>query len=242
MNKCLSVPALATGIGLLLATSTLHAQIPQKKKISLETVATELTAPNWGTVVPGCPELENRLVVSDQNGILWGIDTDSGEKTVLLDVSERLVRLGVGGEGTFDERGFLGVALHPEFADNGLLYTYTSEPVAGDADFSTMPDGEEANHQSVINEWQVVEPPCAPESVVDPATVRELMRIDEPQFNHDAGALAFGPDEMLYISLGDGGMADDQGVGHVEGGNGQDPSNILGSIVRIDPLGTDSRT
>jgi hypothetical protein len=76
--------------------------------------------------------------------------------------------------------------------------------------------------------------------VVDPATVRELLRIDEPQFNHDAGALAFGPDEMLFISLGDGGMADDQGVGQVEGGNGQDPSNILGSIVRIDPLGTDS--
>lgn len=48
--------------------------------------------------------------------------------------------------------------LHPEFADNGLLYTYTSEPVDGDADFLTMSTGETANHQSVISEWQISEP------------------------------------------------------------------------------------
>jgi len=239
MNRSLSIPALAAGLSLLLASSESHAAIPQRTAISLQTVATELTAPNWGTFVPGCPDLESRLVVTDQNGILWAVDTSTGDKSVLLDVSARLVSLGVGGEGTFDERGLLGVALHPEFADNGLLYTYTSEPVAGEADFSTMPEGEEANHQSVVNEWQIPAP-CDAEAVVDPATVREILRVDEPQFNHDAGALNFGPDGMLYVSLGDGGAADDQGVGHVEGGNGQDPSNVLGTILRIDPQGTDS--
>lgn len=239
MNRSISIPALAAGFSLLLASAASHAAIPQRKAISLETVATELTAPNWGTHVPGCPGLESRLVVTDQNGILWAVDTSTGEKTVLLDVSARLVSLGVGGEGTFDERGLLGVALHPEFADNGLLYTYTSEPVDGEADYSTMPEGEEANHQSVVNEWQVPAP-CEAESVVDPTVVRELLRVDEPQFNHNAGALNFGPDGMLYISLGDGGAADDQGIGHVEGGNGQDPSNVLGTILRIDPQGTDS--
>jgi hypothetical protein len=66
------------------------------------------------------------------------------------------------------------------------------------------------------------------------------LRIDEPQFNHDAGALVFGPDGMLYIALGDGGAADDQGVGHVPGGNGQEPGNILGTILRIDPNGSNS--
>lgn len=239
MKRYLSIPALAAGLSLLLASSTAHAAIPQRKAISLETVATELTAPNWGTSVPGCPELDSRLVVTDQNGILWAVDTSTGDKSVLLDVSARLVSLGIGGAGTFDERGLLGVALHPEFADNGLLYTYTSEPVDGEADFSTMPEGEEANHQSVVNEWQVPAP-CDAEAVVDPATVREILRVDEPQFNHNAGALNFGPDGMLYISLGDGGAADDQGVGHVAGGNGQDPSNVLGTILRIDPQGTDS--
>lgn len=207
--------------------------------VDLEPVATGLTAPNWGTAVPGCPSLADRLFVTDQDGILWSIDLGTGEKSVFLDVSDRLVSLGVGGPETFDERGLLGVAFHPNYPDNGLLYTYTSEPVSEAADFSTMPSGETANHQSVILEWMVPEP-CSPGSVVDPTSVRELLRIDQPQFNHDAGALAFGPDDMLYISLGDGGGADDQGVGHVEGGNGQDPSNILGSILRIGPDGSNS--
>jgi glucose/arabinose dehydrogenase len=213
--------------------------IPKGLAVTLEPVASGLTAPNWGTSVPGCPNLADRLVVTDQNGILWAVDVATGAKAVLLDVSGNLVSLGIGGPGTFDERGLLGVALHPEFVENGLLYTYTSEPVAGAADFSTMPEGEPANHQSVIREWQVPEP-CNPEAVVDPESVREVLRVDEPQFNHNAGALVFGPDGMLYVALGDGGRADDQGVGHVEGGNGQDPGNVLGSILRLDPQGTDS--
>lgn len=207
--------------------------------IRLDPIATGMTAPNYGTAVPACGSLSGRLVVTDQDGILWAVDVASGSKSVLLDVSDRLVTLGVGGPGTFDERGLLGVAFHPEFAENGLLYTYTSEPVAGSADFSTMPEGVDPNHQSVISEWQIPEP-CNAASVVDPATRREVLRIDEPQFNHDAGTLAFGPEGMLYIALGDGGAADDQGVGHVPEGNGQDPSNILGTIIRIDPDGNDA--
>jgi glucose/arabinose dehydrogenase len=216
-----------------------YGQIPKGLDITLEEVASGLTAPNWGTAVPGCPDLANRLVVTDQNGMLWAIDVTTGDKMVLLDASANLVSLGIGGPGTFDERGFLGVALHPAFAENGLLYTYTSEPVNGVADFSTMPEGEAANHQSVLREWQVPEP-CNAMSVVNPESVRVLLRVDEPQFNHNAGAVVFGPDAMLYVAFGDGGAADDQGVGHVEGGNGQNPSNILGSIIRIDPQGTDA--
>lgn len=207
--------------------------------VRIETVVTGMTAPNWGTAVPGCQSLSGRLVVTDQDGILWAVNLATGQKSVLLDVSDRLVALGAFGPGTFDERGFLGVAFHPDFAENGLLYTYTSEPVSGTADFSTIPAGEMANHQSVVSEWQVPEP-CEASSVVDPASRREVLRIDEPQFNHDAGTLLFGPDGMLYISLGDGGAADDQGLGHVPGGNGQDPSNILGTILRIDVDGRNS--
>lgn len=212
---------------------------PRSHEIRLETVVKGLTAPNWGTTVPGCSSRRGRLMVTDQDGILWDVNLATGEKSVLLDVSDRLVSLGVAGPGTFDERGLLGVAFHPEFADNGRLYTYTSEPVDGDADFSTMPIGETANHQSVISEWQIPEP-CQADSVVDPDTRREVLRIDEPQFNHDAGALVFGADGKLFVALGDGGAADDQGVGHVPGGNGQDPSNVLGTILRIDPDGSDS--
>lgn len=204
--------------------------------IRLTTVAEGLTAPNWGTPAPGD---KAHLFVTDQNGILWAIELATGAKRVFLDARDRLVSLGVRGPGSFDERGLLGVAFHPRYARNGLLYTYTSEPVTGPADFSTVPLGESADHQAVILEWKVNDP-ADPESVVDPASSRVLLRIDEPQFNHDGGAVNFGPDGKLYISLGDGGGRDDQGVGHSEGGNGQDPSNVLGSILRIDPNGTNS--
>jgi glucose/arabinose dehydrogenase len=204
--------------------------------ISLQTVATGLTAPNWGTFAPGN---YNRLFVTDQNGILWAIDLDTGDKGVFADLSALLVPLGAFGPGTFDERGFLGVAFHPDYSANGLLYTYTSEPVDGEADFSTMPSGATPNHQSVIREWQVPNPTDT-SSAVDPTTARELLRIDEPQFNHNAGAVNFGPDGMLYIALGDGGGRDDEGIGHGESGNAQDPSNPLGAILRIDPLGSNS--
>ncbi|MDO3721551.1 PQQ-dependent sugar dehydrogenase [Marinobacter sp. chi1] len=209
-------------------------------RIVLETSADGMTAPNWGRDVPGCTNLQDRLVVSDQIGILWAVNIDTGDKSVLLDVSGQLVSLGIAGPGTFDERGLLGFTFHPDFANNGLLYTYTSEPVAGPADFSTMPAGVDANHQSVINEWRVPAPSCERSAVVDPTSRRELLRIDEPQFNHNGGALAFGPYGMLYVSLGDGGAADDQGVGHVPGGNGQDPGNVLGTILRIDPQGSNA--
>ena len=65
---------------------------------------------------------------------------------------------------------------------------------------------------------------------------RTVLRIDEPQFNHNGGVIAFGPDGKLYISLGDGGAADDQGDGHGTTGNGQNPRTPLGAILRIDPL------
>ncbi|MFN2376036.1 MAG: PQQ-dependent sugar dehydrogenase [Candidatus Binatia bacterium] len=204
--------------------------------VGLEPAAEGLTAPNWGTTAPGHP---GRLFVSDQVGILWSIELVSGDRAVFLDATKRLVNLGIAGPGTFDERGLLGVAFHPGYAENGRLYTYTSEPVDGEADFSTLGDAEVADHQSVLLEW-TVNAPLDPASVVDPTSARELLRIDQPQFNHDGGGLAFGPDGMLYVSLGDGGSADDEGPGHLPGGNGQDPGNILGSILRIDVLGTNS--
>jgi glucose/arabinose dehydrogenase len=213
--------------------------------ITLETVATGLTAPNWGTTAPGQP---NRLFVTDQDGILWAIDITTGAKSVFLDISSRLVSLGIFGPNTFDERGLLGVAFHPNYASNGLLYTFTSEPVSGAADFSTMPPATTANAQSVVAEWQVPSP-ANPLSVVDPLSRRELLRIDKPQFNHNAGGLAFGPDGRIYISLGDGGGADDQDgqpfiggpvVGHGPNGNGQNPATVLGKILRIDPQGNNS--
>lgn len=200
--------------------------------LALETVVDGMTSPVWGTSAPGLPPWI--LYVVDQVGILWHVDTFFRWKWPILDVRDRLVPLGF-----IEERGFLGAAFHPDFAANGRLYTYTSEPAAGLADFSTMPPGVSPDHQTVIAEWRVANP-ASWALRVQRESRREILRIDQPQNNHNGGTVVFGPDGMLYISLGDGGNEDDQGPGHGTAGNGQNPGTVLGSILRIDPLGANS--
>ena len=79
---------------------------------------------------------------------------------------------------------------------------------------------------------------------VDAASRRVVLSVAQPQSNHNGGQLAFGPDGMLYIALGDGGGAGDRGAGHADGGNGQSLATLLGKILRIDPTpsGTSSYT
>jgi len=210
--------------------------IPMGVTVELTTIASGLTAPNWATYAPGN---DNHLFVVDQAGIIYALNLDSGATSPFLDLSSRLVELGAFGPDSLDERGLLGLAFHPNYPDNGLLYTYSSEPAEGAPDFSTMPEGSSPNHQSVVTEWQVPDP-GNPDATVDPNTAREILRIDQPQFNHNSGGLVFDNNSYLLISVGDGGSADDMGVGHGMNGNGRDPSNPLGTLLRIDPLGSNS--
>src|SRR5207247_9109453 len=69
---------------------------------------------------------------------------------------------------------------------------------------------------------------------LDPGSERVLMEMDKPYVNHNGGCIAFGPDGYLYISVGDGGNANDEGKGHSPQGNGQDTTVLLGKILRID--------
>src|SRR5262249_28097933 len=120
-------------------------------KVALQNVASGFNAPVWATGAPGIPA--NFLYVVDQSGIVWRVDTSDGSKTPFLDVSARLIPLGVFGPGTYDERGFLGIAFHPQFATNGLVYTFTSEPATPNPDFSTLPPMTDPDCQTVITEW-----------------------------------------------------------------------------------------
>ena len=64
---------------------------------------------------------------------------------------------------------------------------------------------------------------------------RVISQIDRPQFNHNGHWIGFGPDNMLYISTGDGGYANDWGIGHnVTTGNGQDLRSLHGKMLRLD--------
>jgi hypothetical protein len=126
----------------------------------------------------------------------------------------------------------LGLAFHPDYANNGRFFVYYSAPLAEGA-----PKG--WNHTSHISEFTVS---ADNPDVADPNSERILLTVDQPQMNHNGGQIAFGPDGFLYIPLGDGGAADDNEAGHVDdwyevnaGGNGQDlEQNLLGSILRID--------
>ncbi|MBN1505860.1 MAG: PQQ-dependent sugar dehydrogenase [Sedimentisphaerales bacterium] len=199
--------------------------------IELHTVVDGLSAP-LGLAAPD--DGSKRMFVYDQAGLAWVVTSAAGRLPApLLDVRDRLVTFG-----NYDERGLLGLATHPDFANHPLIYTYTSEPIDGVADFvNVMPEGVSNNHQSVVAEWRI--DPNDPNRI-DPNSRRELLRIDKPQSNHNGGTLRFGPDGLLYIALGDGGRANDIADGHVPGGNAQSLQRVYGKLLRIDVDGNDS--
>ncbi len=194
--------------------------------IELETIADGMASP-LGMAVPD--DGSGRMFVYDQDGRVYVVIGKTRLATPLLDIRNRLVVLGA-----YDERGLLGLAAHPNFAQNPYIYTYTSEPVNGPADFQ---NGVANNHQSVITEWRIS---VGNSNTVDLASNREIMRIDQPQSNHNGGTLRFGPDGFLYVTLGDGGQANDVGSGHVAGGNAQDLNRIWGKLIRIDVNGVNA--
>ncbi len=201
-------------------------------QLEFQTVASGLTAP---LEVTSPADGSGRLFIVEQAGRVRILQGGNLLPTAFLDVTGRLVPL----TPEYDERGLLGFAFHPDFNDPAApgyhkVYTYTSEPVSARADF-TVPNPSPFDHQSVVAEWQVS---TSDPNVIDPASRREVMRIDEPQSNHNGGQLAFRPsDGYLYLSLGDGGAANDVGDGHNPvKGNGQDRTNVLGKILRINPL------
>ncbi len=126
-----------------------------------------------------------------------------------LDITDRVKAGG--------ECGLLSVAFHPKFAENGRVFVdYTAS---------------KPNLHTVISEFKA-DPKAG---TIDATTEKILLKIDQPQGNHNGGLVIFGPDGMLYIGMGDGGAANDTAPGHVEpGGNGQSPQALLGKILRLD--------
>jgi glucose/arabinose dehydrogenase len=191
---------------------------------------------------------DDRLFVATQGGEVRLIDGGSLVTAPFLNVAGAGVPLVSGGE-----RGLLGIAFHPDYLVDGAdgfrkFYTYTSETPSAAANFNHPElSGGGGDHHSVIREWTVST--SDPDAIDTTLGSRVLMRINQPQANHNGGALAFGHDGYLYISLGDGGGGDDFNGsiasfsdGHTNSpgpgqphGNAQDITNVYGKILRIKP-------
>ncbi|WP_433627051.1 PQQ-dependent sugar dehydrogenase [Halomicrococcus sp. NG-SE-24] len=188
-------------------------------EVGLETLASGLGAP---TDVAFAPEADRRYV-AEQNGRLSVHGSDGLRDAPFLDLRDT-VEVG-------SEKGLLGVALHPDFAENRRLFVRYSAPRRQGTPSSY-------SHTFVLAEFEAT----ADGRRVRRDSERTVLEIPEPQANHNAGSVLFGPDGYLYVGVGDGGAGGDQGAGHVQdwydavdGGNGQDVTeNLLGSVLRID--------
>ncbi|CAA9224693.1 MAG: hypothetical protein AVDCRST_MAG42-1358 [uncultured Chthoniobacterales bacterium] len=232
MNRHISIIHRATCAAFCIFTvGFAQAQLPSIPSgtisIELQQVATglaspvDLVSPNDGT---------GRLFVVEQGGTIRVLKNGTLNASPFLNISAQIKAGG--------EQGLLGLAFHPGFSNSASpgfrkLYTYQTENPSTPADF-TVPASRFEN-QCVVTEWQVS---AANPDVVDPGTRRDVIRIDHPQGNHNGGEIGFRPsDGYLYIAIGDGGSGGDVGDGHTPNlGNAQDTSNLLGKILRIDPL------
>lgn len=194
---------------MLLTTSPLMAQKVDESAAPVKVVRAfpnlKITRP---TVFTTARDGTNRLFVVTQQGKISVIPNDQSvsEAKTFLDISDRVVY-----KDKENEEGFLGLAFHPKYKENGQFFVYYTST--------------EAPHLSVISRFRVSKDD--PDQA-DPKSEQELLRIPQPYWNHNGGSIVFGPDGYLYIGLGDGGAANDP---H---GNGQKLSTLLGKILRID--------
>jgi len=237
--NCSLLRSIATPLSLLLLSMLLLPQGCKKpddmhpRGVEMKMIADGLVSP-LGLVE--APDNSGRLFIFDQIGKVWIVDKNGNKMpTPFLDLTNRIVPL----DAAYDERGLLGFAFHPDFKNNGRFFVYYQlRPLPGGPE-----GGGNWDNTSRIAEFKAS--PTNP-NVVLSGSEKIILQLKDPQSNHNGGTLAFGPDGYLYISIGDGGAADDVAPGHVEdwydvnkGGNGQDiEKNLFGNVLRIDVNGT----
>ncbi len=217
-------------IAATLATAALFAlssvSATAQTKIKLEKVISAINTPLAMVQVPG----ENRMLIVEQNGRIQVMENGKLGAAPMLDVRHKIPKL----HHDFDERGLLGIALHPNFKSNGKVYVSFSAHLDYGSDLGQMLW---YDHNNVVEEYTIS---SKDKNVLDPSTARRILSTPWPQFNHNGHWIGFGPDGKLYVSMGDGGYANDWGIGHNPLiGNGQDMTTNLGKMLRID---VDTRT
>ncbi|AHG90401.1 glucose/sorbosone dehydrogenase [Gemmatirosa kalamazoonensis] len=159
-------------------------------------VVSGLDAPLFLTSPPG----DARLFILEQPGRIRIVSGGRLLPTPFLDIAAKLTSGG--------ERGLLGLAFHPRYAQNGQFYVnYTDR-----------------NGDTRVERYRV----SADRDRADAASASLVLTVAQPFANHNGGMLAFGPDGKLYVGMGDGGSAGDPQ------GNGQKLSTLLGKLLRLD--------
>lgn len=175
------------------------------------TLGVQRVFPNLSFINPvamlQAPNDNSRWFVVEQGGVVrvFANDQAAAAATDFVNITDRVASGG--------EMGLLGMAFHPNFpADPRVFVHYTNAdtlPVSRISEFRSSNGG----------------------ATLDPNPERILLVINQPESNHNGGHLAFGPDQYLYIGMGDGGGGNDQ---HGAIGNGQLTTTLLGKMLRID--------
>ena len=208
-------------LALAILTIMLSACSPQANvppHLGLQLIASGFTSP----VELVSPHNESgRLFVADQTGIIWIIADGKRLEKPFLDIHERVLKL----NDFYDERGLLGLALHPDFSTNGRFYVSYSAPLRAGLSATKW------DHTTYISEFRVSsEDP----NQADSTSERILLAMDKPGYNYEAGHLAFGSDGYLYIATGDSVRDPASEAGQYA----QDTFSLLGKILRIAVDGT----
>lgn len=200
-------------------THNFPASAPNLTGVSLEKVHEGLSNPLGYHAVPNS---SIRLVLEQGGRIRWFHKNSLTAGGTFMQVPDTLSGSGEG--------GLLGLAFDPNFSSNGYFYlSYTEQ---------------RSTSNNCIIEFPIKYPACSviarfrlsgsPGNFVltqgDPASKTLVLEQRQPYWNHNGGQIAFGPDGLLYISLGDGGGDG----GSADGGVSQDRTNLLGSVLRID--------
>lgn len=185
----------------LLATLALAPSTPAQA-LTTELFAQGFSAPVFITQAPGDMD---RFFIVEQAGRIRIVNNGVTNPTPFLDL-----RSAAGGPvQSGGERGLLGLAFHPDYANNGRFFV----------NYTGLPSG----HTFVV-EYNVTANP----DVASPTAIGTIIQVNQDFSNHNGGCIHFGPDGKLYVGMGDGGSGNDPN------NRAQSQTSNLGKMLRFD--------